>query len=111
VNAVPKRKIPSPRRDSNPDLPALPARGSSVVIPTELPLALTSETVQYHILRYKLCKVEFLSLASTKENRASLQVFMVVKIQVKDFLVVTPYSVVVGYQRFGGTCCLIFRVK
>jgi len=29
-----------------------------------------------------------------------------VKIQVEVFCVVTQYSDVVGYQRFGGSCCL-----
>jgi len=28
------------------------------------------------------------------------------KIQVQVFWIVTPRSVAVGYQRFGGTCCL-----
>jgi hypothetical protein len=31
---------------------------------------------------------------------------MVVILQVEVFLIVTPRSVVVGYQRFGGPCCL-----
>jgi len=34
------------------------------------------------------------------------EVFMVVKIQVKVFWVVMLCSVVVGYQHFGGPCCL-----
>jgi hypothetical protein len=31
---------------------------------------------------------------------------MAVKIQVEVFWVVTPCSVVVGYRRFGGPCCI-----
>jgi len=37
---------------------------------------------------------------------ARFEVFMEVKIQVKVFLVVTQCSVAVGYQHFGGPCCL-----
>jgi hypothetical protein len=33
-------------------------------------------------------------------------VFTAVNIQVEVFRVVKPCSVVVGYQRFGGPCCL-----
>jgi hypothetical protein len=35
-----------------------------------------------------------------------LEVFMAVNIQIKVFWIVTPCSDVVGYQRFGGSCCL-----
>jgi cephalosporin hydroxylase len=34
---------------------------------------------------------------------ARFQIFTAVKIQVEVFWVVTPYSVAVGYQRFGGS--------
>jgi hypothetical protein len=34
------------------------------------------------------------------------EVFTTIEIQVQFFWVVTPCSVVVGYQRFGGPCCL-----
>jgi len=33
-------------------------------------------------------------------------IFMMVKVQVEVFWVVTPSSVAVGYQCFGGLCCL-----
>jgi hypothetical protein len=33
------------------------------------------------------------------------EVFMMVKIQVEVFWVVTPCNVAVGYQCFGGSCC------
>jgi hypothetical protein len=36
----------------------------------------------------------------------SFEAFTAVKIQVEVFRVVTPCSVVVGYQRFGGPYCL-----
>jgi len=34
-----------------------------------------------------------------------------VKIHFVVFWVVTPYSVAVGYQRFGEPCCLYFKVE
>jgi hypothetical protein len=34
-----------------------------------------------------------------------------ISFQVEDFCVVTPCSVVVGYQRFGELCCLHLQVK
>jgi hypothetical protein len=37
---------------------------------------------------------------------ARSEVFLEVEIQVEFFWFVTPCSVVVGYQRFGGFCCL-----
>jgi hypothetical protein len=37
---------------------------------------------------------------------ARLEVVTAMKIQVTVFWVTTPCSVVVGYQRFGGPCCL-----
>jgi hypothetical protein len=37
---------------------------------------------------------------------ARFEVFAVVKIQVEVFWVVKPRSVVTGYQRFRGLCCL-----
>jgi hypothetical protein len=39
------------------------------------------------------------------------EVFMAAKIQVEVFWVVTPCSVVVGYQRFRGPCCLHLLVN
>jgi len=38
-----------------------------------------------------------------KQKHARFQVVTALKIQVEVFWVVTPYSVVVGYQRFGET--------
>jgi len=38
---------------------------------------------------------------------ARFEVFTAVKIQVEIFWVVTQCSVVAGYQRFGGPCCLL----
>jgi hypothetical protein len=38
------------------------------------------------------------------------EAFTTVKIQVDVFYVVTPWSVVVGYRRFGGPCCLHFTL-
>jgi len=37
---------------------------------------------------------------------AAFEVFTAVKIQVEVFWVVTPCSVVVGYRRFRGPCCV-----
>jgi hypothetical protein len=37
---------------------------------------------------------------------AIFEVFTVVMIQIEVFWVVTPYSDVVGYRRFGRLCCL-----
>jgi hypothetical protein len=37
---------------------------------------------------------------------ARFEVFTAVKVQVEVFWVVTPYSVVIGYHRFRGQCCL-----
>jgi len=48
-------------------------------------------------MKQKLTK----SLSST----ASFEAFTAVKIQVEVFWVVTPCSVVAGWQRFGGPCC------
>jgi hypothetical protein len=39
------------------------------------------------------------------------EVFAMVKIHFVVFWVVTPYSVAVGYQRFGEPCCLYFKVE
>jgi hypothetical protein len=39
-------------------------------------------------------------------NYAKFEVITLVKIQIVVFCVVTPCSVAVGYQRFGGPCCL-----
>jgi len=36
----------------------------------------------------------------------SFVVFTAVKIQIEVFWVVMPYSVAVGYQNLGGSCCL-----
>jgi hypothetical protein len=41
-----------------------------------------------------------------KVRKARFEVFTAVKMQVEVFWVVTSRSVVVGYQRFGGPCCL-----
>jgi hypothetical protein len=41
---------------------------------------------------------------------ARFEAFTVVRIQVEVFGVVTLCSVAVGYQRFGGPCCLHFQV-
>jgi hypothetical protein len=49
----------------------------------------------------KLCKIileEFLYV--------SFEAFTAVMFQVEVYWVVTPCSVVAGYQRFGGPCCL-----
>jgi len=37
---------------------------------------------------------------------ASFEAFTAVMFQVQVFWIVTPYIVVVGYQRFRGPCCL-----
>jgi len=37
------------------------------------------------------------------------EVFIAVKIQVEALWVVIPCSVAVGYQHFGGPCCLRFQ--
>jgi hypothetical protein len=39
-------------------------------------------------------------------SSASFEVFTAVEIQVEVFRVVTPCNVAIGYQRFGGPCCL-----
>jgi hypothetical protein len=41
-----------------------------------------------------------------KLNRARYDVFTAVKIEVEFFWLVTLCNVVLGYQRFGGPCCL-----
>jgi hypothetical protein len=46
-----------------------------------------------------------ISLVNTKYMR-DFEVFMVIKIQVVVFWVLTPCSVVVGYQHSRGPCCL-----
>jgi hypothetical protein len=46
-----------------------------------------------------------------KYRNKTRNVFTAVKIQVEAFWVVTLCNVVVGYKRFGGPCCLLFRVK
>jgi hypothetical protein len=46
-----------------------------------------------------------------EDFEARYEVFMVVKIQVKVFGVVIPYSVVLGYQCSRGPCCLHLQVK
>jgi len=40
---------------------------------------------------------------------ATSEVFTAINIQVEVFWVVTPGSVMVGYWRFGGSCCLHFQ--
>jgi len=40
---------------------------------------------------------------------ARFLVFAAVKFQVELFWVVTPFSFVVGYQRFGSPCCLYLQ--
>jgi hypothetical protein len=39
-------------------------------------------------------------------DSATFEVFTAMNIQVVVFWVVTPCSDVIGYQRFGGPCCL-----
>jgi len=41
-----------------------------------------------------------------QNSNASFKAFTAVMFQVKVFWVVTPYSIVVGYQHFRGPCCL-----
>jgi hypothetical protein len=41
-----------------------------------------------------------------KLRAARFQVFTAVKIEFVFFLIIAPCSVVVEYQRFGGSCCL-----
>jgi hypothetical protein len=61
-----------------------------------------------------LCFMELVSIFSINIYHTSNQIkllarfdiFTVEKIQVKVLCGVTPCSVVVGYQRFGGSCCL-----
>jgi hypothetical protein len=38
------------------------------------------------------------------------EAFIALKIQVEVFWAVTPCSVVIGYQRFGGPCCIHLQV-
>jgi hypothetical protein len=54
------------------------------------------------IINWKLCEMKW-SLSS--HGFVRFVVSMAVRIQVKFFCVVTPCSVVVGFQRFGGHCC------
>jgi hypothetical protein len=46
----------------------------------------------------------------TKITLASFETFTAVMFQVEVFWIVTPCSVVVGYRRFGGPCCLHLQV-
>jgi hypothetical protein len=44
-----------------------------------------------------------------RKAASRFQVFTAVKIHVEVFWVVTPCSVVVGYERFGRPCCLCLQ--
>jgi hypothetical protein len=44
-------------------------------------------------------------------SSAGFDILTAIKIQVVIFCVVMPCSVVVGYQRFTGPCCLLFPHK
>jgi hypothetical protein len=61
-------------------------------IESENPLPCSKEPATYHILN--------------RTKHARFEAFTAVKIQVDVFWVVTSCGVVVGYQRFGGPCCL-----
>jgi hypothetical protein len=50
-------------------------------------------------------------LTMRRQIFARFEVFTVMKMQVVVFCVVRPCSVVVGYQRFGGPCCLHLQVE
>jgi hypothetical protein len=45
------------------------------------------------------------------DQKMSSDAFMAVMLQVEVFWVVTPCSVVVGCQRFGGLCCFHLQVE
>jgi hypothetical protein len=45
-------------------------------------------------------------VVNKRNTDARFEVFTAVKIQIEVFYVVMPRSVVTGYQRFGGLCCL-----
>jgi hypothetical protein len=49
---------------------------------------------------------ENVSVSRRKDHLMHDEVFMAVKIRVGVFWVVMPHRVLVGYQRFGGPCCL-----
>jgi len=40
------------------------------------------------------------------KDASRFEIFTTMNIQVNIFWVITPCSFVVGYQRFGGLCCL-----
>jgi len=42
---------------------------------------------------------------------ARFLVFTAVKIHIEVFWILTPRSVVVGYERFGGPCCIHLQVS
>jgi hypothetical protein len=75
LDAMVKRKIPSPRRESNPRTPI----------------------VQPVAQRY--------TMECTNIEDASLEAFTAVTFQVEFFCIVTLCSDVVGYQRFRGPFC------
>jgi hypothetical protein len=59
----------------------------------------------FHIVK-PLAFQGFLTSGKKKKVTWKFEAFMTVKIQFKVLWVVTPYSVVVGYQCFRGPCCL-----
>jgi hypothetical protein len=68
-------------------------------------LKIVPQIVLYHHRGDKICAV-FMSSCS----HARVEVFTVMKFQVAIFWVVTLCSDVVGYQCFGGPCCLHLQV-
>jgi hypothetical protein len=52
---------------------------------------------------------DHLHCANERIDMARLELFTAVKIQIAVFRFVILCSVVVGYQRFGGPCCLLLQ--
>jgi len=47
--------------------------------------------------------------ASELQLNTRFEAFTAMNIQVEVFWIMIPHSVVVGYRRFGGRCCLLRR--
>jgi hypothetical protein len=87
LDVVMKRKIPSPRRESNPRTPIVQPIAAQLPFYVENVLRAMESTGNIIMLCHKLKRTA-------------------VKIQVDMLWVVTPCNVVVGYQRLGAPFCV-----
>jgi len=65
----------------------------------------TSRPVFWIPLCVRQSRAQWKSEQDLKKHKKKSEVFTTVKIQVEFFWVVTPSSVLVGYQRFWKPCC------